>query len=374
MPLMTQIRNNLTKAFAAFAVLFIVYIVLDWGMDLTGRKGFRGNEEVIGQVDGKNIEYKDFSEAVRRTADQQKKQSGTDLDDETERQVRSQVWNSMVDEILIEKEIARLGISVTDQEIVDWVQGPNPPEFLVNQFKDSTGTFRRDAYYAAMRDPQNRQAWVQVEDVLRQQRKREKLQSVLLSTIIVTEPEVRQRFLDRSESMEGEYVLFDANRMVPDTAVTITDQDLKAYYNAHQDEFKVKAGRKLKYVVFSQAPSESDTAAVLNDLTHLKDQLKSGSDFMEVAKSYSDNPVTEALFKHGEMSRTKDNAVFAAKKGEVIGPLADADGYHLIKVLDERQGSTQYVRASHILINLVTGPDSVKAIAKARELAREARS
>jgi len=39
MPLMTQIRNNMTKAFAIFAVFFIVYIVLDWGMDITGRKG-----------------------------------------------------------------------------------------------------------------------------------------------------------------------------------------------------------------------------------------------------------------------------------------------------------------------------------------------
>ena len=36
---MTKIRDNLTKAFAVFAVFFIVYIVLDWGMDITGRKG-----------------------------------------------------------------------------------------------------------------------------------------------------------------------------------------------------------------------------------------------------------------------------------------------------------------------------------------------
>ncbi len=374
MPLMTQIRNNLTKAFAAFAVLFIVYIVLDWGMDLTGRKGMRGNEELVGEVNGKRIEYRDFSEALRRAVDQQKKQTGVDPDDETERQLRSQVWNSMVDELLIEQEIERLGVTVTDQEIVDWVQGPNPPDFLVNQFKDSTGTFRRDAYYAAMRDPQNRQAWVQVEDVLRQQRKREKLQSLLLAAIRVTEPEIRQQYLDKNESMDAEFVLFDINRMIPDSTVTVTDQDLKDYYNAHQEEFRVKAGRKLKYAVFAQTPSSSDSEAVLKDLTKIKEQVKSGADFMDLAKTYSDNPVTEAFFKHGEMSRIKDDAVFAAKKGEIIGPLADVDGYHLIKIEDERQGKTEFVRASHILFTQGQGTDTAAIIAKAKEAAREARS
>jgi peptidyl-prolyl cis-trans isomerase D len=74
------------------------------------------------------------------------------------------------------------------------------------------------------------------------------------------------------------------------------------------------------------------------------------------------------------MRKVKDDAVFSAKKGQVVGPLADADGYHLIKILDEKEGTTQFVRASHILLNLVNGPDSVKVIQKARELAREARN
>ena len=38
MPLMTRIRESMTKIFAIFAGVFVVYIVLDWGMDITGRK------------------------------------------------------------------------------------------------------------------------------------------------------------------------------------------------------------------------------------------------------------------------------------------------------------------------------------------------
>ena len=39
MALMTKIRDNMTTAFAVFAGMFIIYVVLDWGLDLTGRKG-----------------------------------------------------------------------------------------------------------------------------------------------------------------------------------------------------------------------------------------------------------------------------------------------------------------------------------------------
>ena len=38
MPLMTRIRESLSTFFSVFAGLFVIYIVLDWGMDITGRR------------------------------------------------------------------------------------------------------------------------------------------------------------------------------------------------------------------------------------------------------------------------------------------------------------------------------------------------
>ena len=375
MALMTDIRNNLSKLFAVLAFFFIIMIVFDWGLDLSGRRGRgRGNVEILGSVNGKEVDYKQYSDLVRRALDEQKKRTGVDPDDEADRQVRAQVWNQMVDDILIDQEIKRLGITVTDQEVVDIVRGPNPPEFLINQFKDSTGTFRRDAYERAMLDPQNKTAWVQVEDVLRADQKRRKLQSLLLSTVQVTEGETRQRFLDKSVSMDAEYLLFDANRIVPDSAVQVSDDDLRKQYESHAEEFKAKAGRRMKYVLFSTAASGEDSATVEQEVRKLLDDAKSGAmDFAEIAKTYSEVPQSDAYFSHGELSRTKEDAAFAAKKGEIVGPIRDADGIHLLKVLDERQGTKEFIHASHILINVIA-PDTMAALQKARDLAKELRA
>jgi len=376
MALMTDIRNNMAKLFAVLAVLFIIMIVFDWGLDLSGRKGrTQGNMEILGKVNGHEIDYRQFSELVRRAVENQKRQSGLDPDDEAERQIRSQVWNQLVDEMLIDQEIDRLGITVTDQEIVDIVRGPNPPEFLVAQFKDSTGTFRRDAYERAMMDPQNKAAWIQVEDALRAEQKRRKLQSLLLGMVRVSDEEVWERFVDRNLTMDAEFALFDANRLVPDSAVTVTDEDLRRQYDTHPEDFKAKASRKLKYVVFSLAPSAEDTAQVEQELMKLQEQATSGAvDFVDLAKTYSETPTSDAFFKHGELSAAKENAVFAAKKGGIVGPVKDFDGFHLIKILDVREGKDEFVRASHILLSAVAGPDSVNVIRKAKDLLRQARS
>ena len=377
MAVLNDIREKSPKfIIAGAAVIFIVLIIFDWGFDISGRKGRGGGtSEMLGKVNGKEVSYKQFSELVRRTAENQKKQQGSDIDDETERQIRSQVWNQLVDEMLIEQEIDRLGITVTDQEILDIVNGQNPPEFLVQQFKDSTGTFRRDAYQQAMRDPQNKSAWIQVEEMLRQEQKRRKLQSLLLANVNVSEGELMQRFIDRNVTMDAAYVLFDINRLVPESAVTVSDDDLKKQYDLHAADFQAKAARKVKYVFFSQTASSEDSAAVETEIKHLLEQANSGvMDFAELVKTYSEGPSTEAFFKHGELSQKKESAIFSAKKGDIVGPINDNDGIHIIKVLDQRQGTTEFVKSSHILLNIVTGPDSMKTIQKARALLAQARS
>jgi parvulin-like peptidyl-prolyl isomerase len=375
MALMTQIRNNLTTLFAVLAVFFIILIVFDWGMDYTGRRGRGGaNAEVLGRINGIEVSYREFSERVRREVEAQRERTKTEVDEETERQLRSQVWNSLIDETLLEQEIHRLGIMVTDQEIIDVIRGPNPPEFLISRFRDSTGNFHRDDYLRAIMAPENKQAMIQVEELVRQQLKRQKLQSLLFATVHASESEVRERFLDRNITMEAEYLLFDPNRIIPDSAIHLTDDDVQKYYNSHPDEFKVKSARRMKYVLFPQTPSSADSAAVWAEINRLATQARSGMDFVELAKTYSEIPPTDAFFKHGELTREKENAVFSAKKGQIVGPIKDFDGYHLIKLIDERQGKDDYVKASHILLRSVQGPDSVKVIQKARDLLRRARN
>ena len=359
----------MSTAFAIFAGVFVVYIVLDWGMDITGRKGRSSGTEAqnVGEINGTPITYKEFTDLVKNAADNQKKQTGQDPDETQLRTIRDQVWNQLIDENLYKETADRLGIKVTDQEIVDWVYGDDPPTFLKQQFTDSTGTFQRAVYVKTLQDPKNRSILITVENYLREQRLREKVQSVILSSVRVTDEDVMEKYLDQYTKYDGDYLYFDPNVFIKDAEVKVTDDDLRKYYNEHSAEFKIDPTRKVKYTLFPEVASGADSDAIVSELNDILSRAKAGADFSELAKTYSENPPAEGFIKHGELSATREEAVFAANVGDYVGPIKESDGYHLMRVDSEKTGTDEFLRVSHILIS-VEKNDSVAALKKAKDI------
>jgi peptidyl-prolyl cis-trans isomerase D len=237
--------------------------------------------------------------------------------------------------------------------LIDWVRGENPPDFLVQQFTDSTGTFNRQLYDATIMDPKNKAIMARVEDALRMQRLREKLQSVVTAVVQVDESEVRQRYTDQNIMYDLDVAYFDPNVLIADNEITTTDNGLVSYYKEHSDEYKVEATRRLKYVRFDEKPSQADSEDIYNTLMDVKKRVDAGSDFKELATTYSETPSTDSYFKHGELPPDKERALFGSgKKGDMIGPVLLSDGYHLLKIVDLRPGTEEAVHVSHILIKI----------------------
>ncbi|MGB2958951.1 MAG: peptidylprolyl isomerase [Bacteroidota bacterium] len=384
MGIMTRMRDNMPVILIGLLVAFVITIVFEWGMDYLGMRG--GGADVIGTVNGKKISYREFTELVRSMTEMQKAQTGAEPDENQLKQVREQVWQSLVTEYLLEEEIQRFDIEATDQELIDWVRGDNPPEDLRRNFVDSTGQFRRDLYDQFLsnpnqfiRDPQGVDPnygtnWlVEYEQGLRARRQQEKLQSLMMASIRVTEGEIRQRFVEQYQTMTASYCLFDANTLVKDDEVELTEEDFRNYYEGNLDRYRYEATRTLNYVVLPENPSTSDSAARWNDMEEVAEKARSGLDFIDLASTYSDTPDSGAFFRHGEMNAALENAAFAAHRGDIVGPVEDADGIHLLKVLDERTSQDEFVRARHILFTLTGAEDTNTVTARADSVTQAVR-
>jgi len=383
MPIMTRMRDSMPVILFGLLIAFLITIVFEWGMDYLGIRS--GQSDTIGTINGKKVSYKEFSELLKNMSDNAKAQTGQEPDDATTAQLREQAWESIVNERLVNEEVKRLGITVSDQELTDWVYGDNPPEDLRKNFIDSTGRFNKEMYDQVLgnpnqyiRDPRGEdpnfgvKRLQEFEKQLRQRRIQEKLQSVIAAAVRVTDGELRQRFADQNVRYEALYALFDPAVLVNDGDAAVNDADLREYYEENVDQVKVAATRKLKYVLFLETPSPADSAERRSEIEDAAKKAKSGADFLQLVYTYADRPDSGAFFRRGELSPGLDSAVFAAAPGAMVGPTEDAEGLHLVKILSERTSDREYVHASHILIPL-NGPDSTAAKARARDVATMAR-
>lgn len=367
---MAKMRDNLPAILLSLVILFLLTIVLDWGMDITGRHRSNGfAREPIGIVNGEEITYQEFNQALEFEIENFKQRTGNDPDDFMLEQLRNQVWEQLVTRKLIEQEIKKLNLTVTDEEITDWVlNSPETlPEPVKRNFVDSTGKIDRVLLERALKSttPQARQFWIEVEKFLKAQKLTEKLQSRLLASVLVSEGEIRERFEKQNTRYEIKYVSLDPNRFSKEISEP-TDDEIKEYYRNHQDEFRIQETRRLKYVLFSDMPSAEDTASVLRELENFKQQAMQGADFVELVKNYSEAPFSDVFFKHGELLPEIENEIWDKKVGEIVGPLKASDGIHLIKILDERKGSDTFVRASHILVPI--GRDTAESYNLAKDI------
>jgi len=370
MPIMAKMRDNLPAILLSLVILFLLTIVLDWGMDITGRHRRNGfAREPIGIVNGEEITYQEFNQALEFEIENFKQRTGNDPDDFMLEQLRNQVWEQLVTRKLIEQEIKKLNLTVTDEEITDWVlNSPETlPEPVKRNFVDSTGKIDRVLLERALKSttPQARQFWIEVEKFLKAQKLTEKLQSRLLASVLVSEGEIRERFEKQNTRYEIKYVSLDPNRFSKEISEP-TEDEIKEYYRNHQDEFRIQETRRLKYVLFSDMPSQEDTASVLRELENFKQQAMQGADFVELVKNYSEAPFSDVFFKHGELLPEIENEIWNKKVGEIVGPLKASDGIHLIKILDERKGSDTFVRASHILVPI--GRDTAESYNLAKDI------
>jgi len=113
--MMSKMRE-LSKIFIIIVALsFIGLMVFEWGMDYTGR-GQR--QTAVGVVNGRELTYEMFTNMFQNLYQAEKSRSESDLTESQISNMRNMVWDRFVQQVLLEEEMERLNITVSDSEIV----------------------------------------------------------------------------------------------------------------------------------------------------------------------------------------------------------------------------------------------------------------
>lgn len=345
---------------SAAKYIWIIIVVVFIGVFLfTETSGLLGRAPVtagtaVAKVNGEEIPYQTWLQAAQQRIQQEQEGRGRSLTLDEEEQIRNDVFDQLVQSVLLDQEFERRGIRVSNEEIVQAAQFSPPPQFMQSPELQTDGRFDLEKYQRFLKSAAARQQglYFQLENYYRTEIPRAKLFEQIASEVYLSDDELWRAYRDQHDSARVSFVAFDP-ASVPDSGITVTDAEVRSYFDTHKKEFERPGRAVVSVLSIPRVVTPADSAAVRARAQALREEILKGAKFEDVAKRESADTVSGAQGGslgrggRGRFDETFEKAAYALKPGDVSEPVQTQFGLHLIKV-DERKGDTLSLR--HVLL------------------------
>lgn len=384
--MMRELREKTKVIMILVALCFVGLMVFEWGMDMSGTSIAQQTGE-LGRVNGEPVPFDAYSTTYQQLYDQARAQLGSSqLSRDQIREIEDAAFDEVVNGILISQEIDRRGIRATDREIQQAAQWMPHPELMQNELFMSNGTFDISKYQQFLAGPTvSQDLLLGLEAYYRDAIPRSKLIRQISAGTYPSDAELWEIWRDQNEMATVDYVALNVAILVPGD-VQVTDQEIRDYYDAHEEDFERTASARLKVAAISKVPTRADSVAALTRAQAVRQELLDGADFAEVAARESADEASRnnggelGTFGRGAMVPEFENAAFSLPIGEISAPIQSSSGFHIIEV-QARDSATATAR--HILISfepagealdeLFSRADSLEVLAERAGVDRAAR-
>jgi peptidyl-prolyl cis-trans isomerase D len=376
---MRRRRNILKWSLAAVVLTFVAWLIPQdfLGPSTTGA-GVVSPGEVVADVGGRELTVREFQQRYISQIQTYRNQFGGNINSSLLRQlgIDRQIISQMVEEEVALIEAERHGIRVTDDELAQ--------QILSIPGLQENGQFIGEARYQQLLQSQTPpMTSSQFEEGLRRSLIVEKLRAALTDWMAVSDTDLEREYTQRNEKVKLQVVALTADRFRD--KVTVTDADIDMHFASHSAEYRRGEQRKIRYLLLDRdqarqrvvvpptdiqryyndnieqytTPEQVRASHILletagkNDADVKKraeeilEQVKSGADFAALAKKVSEDKGSAAnggdldFFGRGRMVPEFEQAAFAMQPGQISDLVKSQFGYHIIKLVEKRAGSTR---------------------------------
>lgn len=356
-----------------FAIIIIVF-VFAFGLSGLNSTG----DPVLAKVNDDVVTRAEFEEAYQRMAESVSRSNPEVSRDQLQSpEFRRMVLGDLISRKLLLGEAEKLGIAASDKEVFAGIAAQEG-------FAGTDGKFDKNVYAAVLR--QNRLTPAKYEADYKRQIVMTKVRNAVAASAAVTPEQARRMYDWVNEKVGIDYIQVKSSMFVDD--VTVSEDDIKAYYEANKERFKVPERVKIRRLVFTpealaghqevtdeemaayyaanqasmaegeqvkarhilimvkDSDPEEKRAEAKKKIDEVYEKARSGADFAKLAQEYSEGPTGPSggdlgWFGRGAMVPPFEEAAFGAEKGDVVGPVKTRFGWHVIKVEDRKEGSAR---------------------------------
>ena len=363
MATLQKIRNRGKILIATVGLALFAFIAEEFVRSLTYTQ--TESRQRVGKIYGEKINVQEFNAMVEEYTDVVKFTQGLNtLSDDQLSMMRDQVWQTLVNDKILQHECEKLGITVTDAEMQDIINNGRNQMLAQTPFRTQQGTFDVNAlkqflnqYNEVMTNPQlssevkeqyqqMNNYWNFIEKNLRRQKLNEKYQT-LLNGLMVSNPVAAQANFDGRTNESEIYMAALPFTSIKDDDITVEDSELKVKYEELKEMFRTEEEtRDIKYIDINVVASDADKANLQKEMEGYAQALAEGADPAKTVREaasqvpYSPLPVSAKALPHDVAEQLDSLSV-----GSQVGPF-----------VHDHDNTINIVR----LINKVNLPDSVE--------------
>jgi peptidyl-prolyl cis-trans isomerase D len=357
---------------------FIAFYATDFA-DTTGTTvaGAAAPNELVAEVEGTDITAGEFQRRYLQQMQAYQTAYGGNVSEQLLRQlgIENQILQQMVDEQAALEEAERQGIRVSDEELAQQI-------FSIPGLQENGRFIGEARYEQLLRSQRPPMTKGDFEANLRRSMMIDKLRSALTDWIALSDTELDREYKLRNEKVKLQLVALTADRFRDQ--VTVTDQDLAAYFNQRQAEYRFGEQRKVKMLLLDRdalrakvnvTPAEvqahynnniqqyqtqeqvrashilfntagRNEADVQKKAEEVLKRARAGEDFAALAREFSEDEGSKVnggdlnFFGRGQMVPEFEQAAFNAQPGTITDLVKSQFGFHIIKVGEKKAGST----------------------------------
>jgi peptidyl-prolyl cis-trans isomerase D len=364
MSVIQKIRDKYAVMIVVVICLAIVSFLLQDAF--FGKSSLTRRSTSVGKVNGEDLDLADYQRRIQ-DAENGARQQMPNIDEQTRQYIREQVWNQFLNEQIMQAQYKKLGIVVTDAEVVDQIRGKNPNPVVVQQFTRD-GQFDRAALQQAISqagsNPQIREGLHQLESYIAKYQEQQKYVTLIKQGVYYPKWLAKQQQEDNSQSATVSYVSVPY-ATISDSTIKVTDAELDRFIQDHKQLFKVEESRKVEYVSFDAVPSAIDSAAAIQQIVAMKEELDTTKDVAGFVNRNSDIKYYDGYISKNEAKVPQKDSIVNLPVGAIFGPYYDNNLIVYAKMVD-RKNMPDSVKVRHILIASGAQGGAPDSIAKKR--------
>lgn len=315
----------------------------------------------VGEMNGKAISYQEFQQKIDYfTKIQQMVTGQSSLDEQGQEMVNESAWQDLMGELVLIPSIENAGIGVGEEELLDLTQGTSISPVLMREqsFVGQNGTFDRNKLVEFVKAiPQDESGnlatyWNFLEKSIKNDQMFTKYISLLDKSTITTPVEMKRVIAENNTTSDVSFVMQPFGFM-PDTTVTVSQQEIKDYYNKNKLKFDMKASRDIDYVVFEVIPSAEDIKLAKEDIEKVYEEFTTTNNLKSFLARNSEKQLSDYLFKQGELasiSPALDSFAFSAPLTAVLPVFQEGNTFRAARI-NAVKSVADSVFVEHILLD-----------------------